>query len=166
MSKKSAPTNTGGNKGGGNFTTWFGAIVGFALAFAFLLPTTVLCIAGLLPTIVMLVVDPAPDRRGALAVGALNIAGVLPFLISLWHHANTLETAVGYLAQPICWLIMYGAASIGYGIYNYMPKAIAIFSGLRAQSEIASRKNIQKQLLDRWGNAITSNASIDELESL
>ncbi len=53
------------------------------------LPTVLVLAAGMVPSMVALVVDRAPNRTAGITVGSLNLCGVMPFLLELWsqpHH--------------------------------------------------------------------------------
>lgn len=156
MSKQENTDKPQKKKGGG----FMGLIIGLALASAFLLPTEMLLLIGMVPTIVMAIADPSSDRRGAIAVGVPNLAGVLPFLIELWKHnggvGHSMAPAIAILMQPLTFMIMYGAAGCGSAIYFYVPKAVSQFTAFRAQSEIAGRRALQKKLEAQWGTDIAA----------
>ena len=138
-------------------------VIGLALSGAFFAPTTIIFAAGMLPTFVMGIIDTSPDRRGMLAVGVMNFAGVLPFIISVWKHGHTTDAAYRILSEPVNWLVMLGAAGMASAIYIYVPKSIAVFSALRAQSEIAQRRALQKKLAERWGDQVSSQKNLSDL---
>ena len=135
-------------------------IVGIALFSAFLLPTELLLFVGMVPTMVTAVTDGSKGRYGVIAVSVPNLAGVLPFLIELWRHGggigHSLAPAVKILADPTNILIMYGAAGGGSLIYYYVPRFIGIFTGYRAQGEIAARRALQRKLEAEWGADVAS----------
>lgn len=142
---------------------WFGIVLGLALSGAFLLPTTMIFVAGMLPTLIMAMMDSSPDRRGALAIGILNFAGVLPSMIMLWRQGHTTDTAMRILTDPTNWLVILGAAGAASVIYIYVPKSVALFASLRAQSEISARRALQKKLVERWGEQVSSSKNLGEL---
>jgi len=149
----------------GGMLSVLGFITGLALACALFGGTMVIIVAGMLPTIVALITDRTQQKTGAIAISVLNFAGVLPFIISLWHEGGTTTDAVKILAQPVSWLVMFGMSGVGWVIYNYVPKMVAGFVASRAQSGIAARQDLQRALIERWGPRVTSDKPIDTLDS-
>lgn len=137
----------------GGRTGWTIVVVGLPAALM-ILPTTLLLAVGLLPTAAALVGDRDPDRHAAIAVGSLNLCGVLPAAIELWRHGHTLARAAALLADPFTWLQMYGAAALGWLIYLVVPPAVSLVLALRAQAEIDRLRAHQNALADEWGDAV------------
>ncbi|MGE3770168.1 MAG: hypothetical protein AB7G06_04375 [Bdellovibrionales bacterium] len=140
-------------------------VVGLALACAFFGSTMLLVFAGMLPTIVAMITDRSAQKTAGIAISVMNFGGVLPFIISLWQRGASMSEAVKMLADPFVWLVMYAAAGIGWGIYTYVPKIVANYVALRAQTGIAIRQQLQQQLLNRWGERVSSDKPISKLES-
>src|SRR5688572_18757538 len=78
------------------------------------LPTTVLMMVGMLPTVMASLLDKTSGKMKTLTVGAMNMAGCAPFIIKLWMGDHTLKVAMGYIAQPEVIIVIYLAAAIGY----------------------------------------------------
>ena len=96
---------------------WSGAALIF-LALLVTQPTTAvyLLIAGL-PTLAMLMMDDDPEQRGVFAVGALNLAGALPFV---------LLSVVGYMRFTPLWTLNaymwpFLGALLGVTLYYGVP---------------------------------------------
>lgn len=130
---------------------WIGLFVGIALASAFFASTSLLLVAGMLPTLVALTTDRSPGKSAALSICTLNFAGTLPFVINLWRSGQGLGATLMILSEPYTWLVMYGAAGIGFAIYAYLPKFIATYVAYRAQSQLTGLQSLQKKLIDTWG---------------
>lgn len=130
---------------------WMSLFIGIALASAFFASTSLLIIVGTLPTLVAFITDRSRGKSAALSMSVLNFAGTLPFVITLWRTGQGLGAALQLLAQPYTWLVMYGSAGIGWAIYHYLPKFIATYVALRAQSQLGSLQNLQKKLVEKWG---------------
>jgi hypothetical protein len=143
---------------------WIGFIFGLAVAAAFFGATLLLVFIGMLPTLVAVITDNSRQKNSAIAIGVLNFAGVLPFVIGLLGDGGNLADAVKLLLDPTTLMVMYGAAGIGWAIFNYVPKSVATYTTLRAQSGIAARQNLQKQLIERWGQRVASDKPIGALE--
>jgi hypothetical protein len=125
------------------------------------LPTTVLLAVGMIPTVVAYVVDRDPDKTAPMTVGGLNFAGVFAFTVSLWQAGHTMAALSRILTDPFAWLVMYGAAGLGWTLYYGIPPAVAGWIILRAESKIAQRIEEQRELIDLWGTEV--NGIVEEV---
>ncbi len=124
------------------------------------LPTAMVLAVGLVPTVVALIVDLTPGRYLARCVLGLNIAGIAPFMHNLWSGGNDMVTAVGIVTDAVAWLVIYGAAAIGWMLFMGFPGAVAVFQTLNAKRSIYVLQEKQKSLLEEWGDSIRSPAEI------
>ncbi|MBB6251328.1 hypothetical protein [Nitrospirillum iridis] len=124
---------------------------------ALVMPTSVLTIIGMVPTIVAWIVDRDPDKPAAVTVGALNICGVMPFCIQLWQHGHTMDYAAGLLVQPVTWLVMYSAAAGGWLLYFGIPPLVAGWSVARDQALIRELAEERQALVEEWGVEVSGN---------
>jgi hypothetical protein len=143
---------------------WLSFVFGLAVAAAFFGATMAVIVAGMLPTIVALITDRSPQKHQAIAISVLNFAGVLPFIMDLWSGGRGMAGAMAILMEPTAWFAMYGAAGIGWAIYTYVPKVIGLYTTQRAEAGIATRRALQKRLVARWGEKVTSTKHISTLE--
>lgn len=138
----------------GMIQTLFGSIVFAGCAIGFL-PTTIIVIVGMLPTIVAIFVDSGKERLAGLTVGCMNIAGVLMPVMALWDKGHTVENAIHILSQPYMLLVMYGGAALGALLYINTPLMV---SGLLRRQAAYRLKMIEKQcedLREEWGPEVT-----------
>src|SRR3954465_7097092 len=76
--------------------------------------TVLLLVLGMLPFIVAWFIDRREEKYAAYCVGGFNFSGVLPYLFLLWATGNSIN-AFGVIAKsPFSWLVMYGAAALGW----------------------------------------------------
>ena len=75
--------------------------------------------------IVAFFIDPDQDKSSTAAVGAMNCAGVAPFVIDLWLKGQTIDNVFRILSESTNWLVMLGAAGIGQLIVFAVPPAMA-----------------------------------------
>ena len=160
MSAKATPKK--GKKKGGSLGL---ILVLFLMLICMLVvgPSTMVVIAGMVPTFVAFTTDRDPEKYAGICVGTLNLAGVLPYLIDLWKKGHTMEAAGGILSDPIAWMVMYSAAGIGWAIYFGIPSLVSNYITVQAESKIKRLQKAQEDLIKVWGSEITSDASIDDL---
>lgn len=132
---------------GGN-TTWI--LVVAVTLFVIALPTMILLLFGMLPSMVALIVDRTKGKSAAFTVSAVNFIGVFPYIMDLWKGGNTLDQALGML-DIFTMLIMYSAAAMGWLLFMSAPQVISSFVLVLQQRKIASLRKQQKSLIEEWG---------------
>jgi len=128
-----------------------------------MLPTVILLLVGLIPTYVALSTDSDQQKSGAVSVGAMNFAGLLPFVIDLWSKGQTLPNAIQILATSNTWLVVLGASAVGQLIVYSIPQAIATLTLTQAESRAkALRKNLD-MLKESWGPDVATTKPLDRI---
>jgi hypothetical protein len=122
------------------------------------LPTLVVSAVGMVPTIAARITDITPGRYATRCVGALNVAGIAPFLRKLWTGENDLPSALHMIADPYTWLIAYGAAGIGWLLFMSVPNAVAMFKSIETEIQIKRLRARQEELVAEWGPGIVTRA--------
>jgi hypothetical protein len=145
--------------GGGALATVAIALVTLLAVTA--LPLCLLLMAGLIPTMVASMIDRFRARYLTRTVGAMNLAGIAPLAFRLWSDGLTLRAAMDLLLHPISWLLMYGAAAIGWAIFLGMPSVARTFVDVRADHLQHQLKARAKQLVEEWGEEVTGQAKRD-----
>ena len=160
---KAKETNAGSGtkkgKGGGKIIF---LMVVAACFVPFGLPTVIVC-SGLAPTLVALFTDTDEKRSELAAVGYLNLAGVLPFLIELWQKGQTMEAASAMMRSPTTWAIMLGAAGLGHLILYIVPPIVASFVQIKQEARLKVLKQAVVELEAIWGADVASDASLSEV---
>ena len=132
-----------------------GLLMLMALLFAATaLPYCMLLAAGLMPTMVAVLIDNHRAKYLTRTVGAMNCAGVAPFMFQLWAGGSTLSQAQILLAKPIHWLAMYSAAAIGWLIYLGMPAIARVIIDVRADHAQHQLKARAGNLVEDWGQEV------------
>lgn len=144
---------------GFKFTIYMFLVAGLLIA---ALPTTIVLAVGMIPTLVALIVDMTPGRYLMRCVAGLNVAGLSPFMHSLWSGDNSIAMAVGTVSDPFAWLVIYGASAIGWLLFMGLPGMVSVFQTLNAKRSIYILQDKQKQLLEEWGDSIRSPAELDK----
>jgi len=120
-------------------------------AFIFALPSALIFVVGMIPAMVAYAVDHDSDKTAPMIVGTLNFVGVLPFIMELWTHLNTLARAMEMMTNPATWLVMYGAAGLGWVFFHRIPVAVADYEVSRIEGKIERLRGRLKELRDEWG---------------
>ncbi len=150
MSKSPKPATV---KKSGIFTTLITTLL-LVVGAVTLLPTTIIVVVGLLPTAVAIFADNSRERLAGLTVGAMNVAGVFPPLMMLWHDGHNVENAMHILMEPYMLLLMYGGAALGLVLYINTPLMV---SGLLRRQAAFRVKSLERQcndLREEWGPEI------------
>ena len=149
-------------KKSGKFGMFFFLLL-FGFAAPFILPTMVLLIAGLFPTYVAFFTDNDNQKSGAVSVGAMNLAGLVPFIIDLWSGGQTMTNAFHILGNANNWLVIMGAAAIGQLIVYAIPQASATMTLTHAEGRVKILKKNLELLKESWGPDVATNKPVDKM---
>ena len=125
------------------------------------LPTTFLLFVGMLPTFVAALVDRSQGRLKALTVGAMNLAGCIPFVLELWAKGHTFPNAVLYLSEPRTVVVMYFAAAIGYMIEWAVIGIVSSIVLERSKGRIKEIEKTHKKMEEKWGPEVSGRFPLD-----
>ncbi|MEO3434190.1 hypothetical protein [Inquilinus sp. CAU 1745] len=128
------------------------------------LPTALILVAGMVPTLVALLVDRNPEKYAAVTVGSLNFCGVASVVITLWQTGHSIDNAFRLMIDPFSWLIMLGSAAFGWMVYAGIPPAVGFVLKMRYEAEVAKLKATQKELVEEWGARVTNPNAAPEKE--
>ncbi len=134
----------------------FGLLAGIVL-----LPTTVLLAVAMLPTFVAAFVDKEKGKTKAITVGAMNLAGSMPFLLELWFEDHSFEHAFSFVMDPMVIIIIYSTAVIGYLIDWGVTKIVSLFLLQRGKARVKAIDKRQKELVERWGKEVSGDFIVD-----
>ncbi len=121
------------------------------------LPTTMIVLCGMLPTIVAFVANRDRQDPGPLCIGSTNLLGVLPFLLDLWTGEHSLAAASAVVSQPLNWVVMYSAAAIGAAIGQIVPAGIAAALITKKRLRLQGIVEEQDKLIREWGKPVSAN---------
>lgn len=136
-------------------------ILGYILAPAVALvayPTVLVALGGMLPTLVAYIVDNRRQRYAAKTVGYMNGAGVFYVASKMWVADHSLDHALMLLYDPLNWLIMLGAASIGWGLYFVLPPMANAYLTVTHDMRIKQLEKEQEMLIEEWGEDVARDA--------
>ncbi|MGB1006738.1 MAG: hypothetical protein ACPGVX_06155 [Thalassobaculaceae bacterium] len=118
---------------------------------AFLLPSVMVLVAGMIPTVVVAAIEKRAERFRTLCVGALNLLGVLPFTLRLVAEGHTFEMAFELVNNVWVWLAILSSAAVGWAIFAVVPGVVALIYVQHLQRRIARLRHRQNRLADQWG---------------
>jgi hypothetical protein len=159
---KPAKPDKKAKKGGGKLRLYTILIMA-GIAAPFMFPTLILVIAGLMPTIVAFVMDRDRQHSSATAIGAMNCAGITPFVIDLWIKGQSMGNVVQILTDPANWLIILGSAAIGKTIVAIVPQALATITLAHSEMRIKTLKANLELLKNSWGPDVGTTKPLDKM---
>ena len=98
-----------------------GVVVIFLIFTTVAFPTMCVVFVGMIPTLVCYIVDLTPGRYAFRCVASMNFAGVAPFVRLLWSQGHDMSSAMGIIGDPFSWLVFYGTAAFGWGLFLWPP---------------------------------------------
>ncbi len=159
--KPASPPNPAGRRGAkrrrqnsGSAMVTLTVIVIVALALT-ALPLCILVVAGTLPTVVAVLVDRHRRRYLARTVGAMNLAGVLPGALRMWESGISFSSLQLVIDSPYNWLVMYGAAAVGWVLYFCVPPVVAMVVEIKVDETKHRLEARAKMLIEEWGEEVT-----------
>jgi hypothetical protein len=159
---KAAPAGGKSKKKGGKLGLYIGLTVAGVAAFT-MFPTVVLVMIGLIPTMVAFFVDKDREHSGAVAVGAMNCAGLTPFVIDLLIKGQSMANTFQILANPNSWLVILGASAIGQVIVSIVPQAMATLALAHSETRIKNLRNNIELLKTSWGPDVGTTKPVEQL---
>ena len=142
---------------GGKSTIWLIGGLAFLAALAIGLgsPTLlVFMLIGFAPTIASGVIDTDAEKHGAIAVGAMSLAAMIPLVLDQLTARNSSYTVLG---DPFAWLMVYGASGVGWGIHTATPAITVALSNFRADWRRDELKKLQETLTEEWGPEVVTS---------
>lgn len=115
------------------------------------LPTTLILMAGLLPSLVSLLTSTRNVGPRTSTVFAMNLAGVIPFVFKLWDGTNDFEASFEIISNLRYVSVMYLAAAFGYMIDWVVTGLMSSFLYQKGMNRMKSIKKRQDKLIEQWG---------------
>jgi len=119
-----------------------------------LLPSTIVLMVAMIPTLVARIVDPAPGRQLTITVGSLNFAGSLWFLHNLWQAGQGFSEIVPTLGDMMGWLAALLGAGMGWAIYSLMPILSRSIATTKSNLRLRGLRKRQEDLVEQWGDPV------------
>ena len=125
------------------------------------LPTMLVLLILMLPTLAALAVDRTKERYLAMGIGALNFCGCLPAMVILWTEGQSLIVAMSILGDVMLWLVPYGASAVGWLIYLSTQPVMASYYAATASQRLESLRSRRAQLIEQWGDALAEHEDLE-----
>jgi hypothetical protein len=119
-----------------------------------LLPSTLVLLAAMVPTLVARIVDPGPGRHLTISVGSLNLAGSLWFIHLLWSAGQSFSAVLPTLSDIIGWLAALLGAGLGWTIYSMMPAISRSIASTKSSLRLGRVRKAQVELVEQWGEPV------------
>lgn len=162
MPKQKAAAKTKKHKKSANSSFSASAmLVLLAVAGVWFMSSALILIIGLMPMFVAFFVDRSPRKTKAVTVGAMNIAGVTPFLMELWTTDHSMDKALTIILDPMAIIVIYSAAAVGYIIDWAVTLTVASFMYQRGVARKKTIEERQAELIKRWGEEVSGKLTLD-----
>jgi len=136
---------------------WICLVVPVAVA---LLPSTLVLLPAMVPTLVARVVDPAPGRHLTITVGSLNLAGALWFMHDLWSAGQSFAAITPTLGDMLGWLAALVGAGAGWAIYSLMPILSRGIATTKSNARLSRVRKQQEELIEQWGDPVRGGGNL------
>jgi hypothetical protein len=114
------------------------------------LPTFIVVYGGMLPTVVVFLVDARPGRYLFRTVGVSNAAGVIPFLSGSLNYGSNAGVIVSPVGSFDTWLTIYGAAGAGWFMVLGVPMLWQIFFEMVLIMKMRRYQTAREALIKEW----------------
>lgn len=125
------------------------------LSMAFLRTGFVFILIAMLPSIVIYWLDQSDHRYIFRSIFYCNCSGLLPYLAKLIKWGPTSGNLQEIMNSGSTWIIIYGAAFIGYLLTIVAPLLAQALIGGMNQTQVRGLQRAQKKIEKEWGNEIT-----------
>lgn len=122
-----------------------------------LLPTLIVVVPLMLPSIAAYVFDRSRERYLAITVGLPNVCGTLPAIGTLWAGGQSFTSASLVLGDVMFWLIAYAAAAMGWVLHGVLPPFMAGYYQQASRARILHLQRKQKDLIETWGEDVSES---------
>lgn len=130
-------------------------LIMFSLAMMVLMRTGfVFLVIGMLPCIIAYYMDVTKHGYMFKSVFAANLSGMMPFITKIIEGKASSTLLQEVMGDSTTWVIVYGAALIGWLLVKVCPMAAyAMVSGMH-QTQLMRYDWVQKKLESEWGDEV------------
>lgn len=113
-----------------------------------------LVLLGMLPSIVAYMIDESEFKHTFKTVSFMNFAGVVPFVAQAISHEHPNIIVQSILGTSSTWLMMWGAAGMGWTLLYLFPLLTTSVSTSYADTRTTQLVNTQEKLSKEWGKRL------------
>ncbi len=125
----------------------------FAVA-GFLSPAAaLLLLCGLIPGFVAILTDTDPRQTLGMAVVPMNLAGLIPFCLQLWHDRHPYTALFTLITTPWIWLVIYLAAALGWLLHYAIPPLVLMVMEWGVTQKRSTLESERNRLKQEWDGA-------------
>jgi len=136
-------------------------MIGAMMTAIMIAPTTIMLGIGMLPTIVAYFMNKRRNKIRTLTIGAMNLAGCMPYVYELWLGGHDFNISVQIVMDPQVIIIMYAAAGLGYVIDWAVSGFVSVMLYEKGQARAREVEKLRDGLVDRWGEKVTGKIPLD-----
>ena len=118
------------------------------------LPTTMIIVIGMVPTLVALLLGASGRGARASTVAGMNLAGCVPFVLKLWTSGNDFEASFDIITNTQAVAIMYTAGAFGFMIDFLVTSLVSAFLYQKGVLRMKAIKKRQAFLVSHWGEEV------------
>lgn len=112
-------------------------------------------IVALLPSIIAYYYDMTRQRYLFRSVFLSNLTGLMPYLGRMLRYGPSSGALHQVMSDPSAWLIIYGAAMMGWLLVQICPLLAQMMISGYHQSQLARYERLQKRIEEEWGPEVT-----------
>ncbi len=131
-------------------------LIAFFLTSLVFYKVAIVLLVGMLPTIVIRLVDKTPERTKVLTIGFMNFAGCFPYCFQLFTKGAE-ASIVPIIANPMNIVIMYSGALVGYIIEWGVVGFVASIMVQKGKQRLIDIRKTQENLVKKWGPEVTGS---------
>lgn len=139
-------------------------ILAAGILFAFY-ESIVLLLIGMFPTGIAFAVDRSPQKDQARAVGYMNFAGCVPWVLDFWMGDGGFEKVFDIVGDPTVLAMMYTAAGVGWALCFAVRPFVATYLRMSADFRESQIQKRRENLVEVWGDEVTEELE-DEAEAI
>lgn len=125
-------------------------VTGGSLILFFFLPVFIFCLIAFVPSFVAAVVDAEDELTFSKSVFMCNFCGVLPIALKILATKMSLAQVFDLMQDPVQWLVVLGAAGIGWLNYLVVPRIFASIIKGKAEKRLQKIKTAKEALFTVW----------------
>ncbi|PZP55919.1 MAG: hypothetical protein DI586_05355 [Micavibrio aeruginosavorus] len=141
-------------------------LVAFFMTSLVFYKVAIILLIGMLPTIVVRLVDKTPERTKVLTIGFMNFAGCFPYCFQMFEKNAEAASIGAILANPLSIVIMYSGALVGYIIEWGVVGFVASIMVQRGRQRLLDIRKTQEGLVKKWGAEVTGGTMDNEDDAI